>query len=225
MTATTPRPSGAEGRRAASTSLGEEFRFFCRHANPRIQATALAIALVGRLLAGSWGTADAFIVVALLGIQPFFEWVFHVYVLHYRPFTLFGRTIDFELARKHREHHVDPTQVDLIFVPRRSLIIALVVSAAVFLIALPTVSAALTAMATGAAMLLVYEWVHYLIHSRYRPRSRVFRAVWRAHRLHHYKNEEYWFGVTNPAADHVLRTFPDPASVPTSPTARDLDAR
>ena len=54
---------------------------------------------------------------------------------------------------------------------------------------------------------------------------RLFRAIWRAHRLHHFKNEEYWFGVTNPAADMVLRTYPDPGTVPTSPTARDLAAR
>ena len=28
---------------------------------------------------------------------------------------------------------------------------------------------------------------------------RVYRAVWRNHRLHHYKNEHYWFTVTSTA--------------------------
>jgi sterol desaturase/sphingolipid hydroxylase (fatty acid hydroxylase superfamily) len=222
MTATAPTP---DRTRAGSTTLGEEFRFFCSQTNPKIQAATLVLALAARLAVGDWGYGDAVIVAVLLGIQPFFEWVFHVYVLHYRPIRLFGRTIDFELARKHREHHEDPTVVELIFVPLRSLLIATVVIGALYLLLFPTLQGALTAMATSAAMLLVYEWTHYLIHSRYRPKSRLFRYIWRAHRLHHYKNEQYWFGVTNPAADHVLRTFPSPSDVETSPTARDLNAR
>jgi sterol desaturase/sphingolipid hydroxylase (fatty acid hydroxylase superfamily) len=67
-----------------------------------------------------------------------------------------------------------------------------------------------------------YEWSPFLIHSTYVPRSAGFRAVWRAHILHHYKNEQYWFGVTNPVADYVLRTRPAKDAVPTSPTARTL---
>jgi hypothetical protein len=73
-----------------------------------------------------------------------------------------------------------------------------------------------------ATFLFGYEWAHFLIHSTYVPRSAGFRAVWRAHILHHYKNEQYWFGVTNPIADYVLRTHPAKNAVPTSPTARTL---
>lgn len=68
-----------------------------------------------------------------------------------------------------------------------------------------------------------YEWTHYLIHSDYRPRSRMYKAVWRNHRLHHYKNEHYWFTVTTAGtADRLLRTCPDPGDVATSPTAKNL---
>jgi sterol desaturase/sphingolipid hydroxylase (fatty acid hydroxylase superfamily) len=70
-----------------------------------------------------------------------------------------------------------------------------------------------------------YEWVHYLVHSDYRPRSAWFRSVWRNHRLHHYKNEHYWFTVTSAGtADRLFGTYPDPASVQTSPTVRALHA-
>ena len=80
-------------------------------------------------------------------------------------------------------------------------------------------------LVTVAALGLGYEWSHYLIHSDYRPKSRAFRAVWRNHRLHHYKNEHYWFTVTTSGtADRFLRTYPDPAGVATSPTARALHA-
>ena len=221
MTTTAVRPS----RTPAATTLAEEFRFFRRHRNARIEAAAVVAALAARLTVEGWGVGDLVIVVAIMAAQPFFEWTFHLYVLHYRPVTILGRTIDFELARKHRDHHVDPSVVELVFVPLRSLLALMAFTTALALLAFPSTAGAFTALATGGVLLLSYEWMHYLIHSRYRPRTRVFRAIWRAHRLHHFKNEEYWFGVTSPAADVVLRTYPDPGTVPTSPTARDLAAR
>ena len=214
-----------QDRKPAATTLAQEFRFFRGSVNARLEAATVLLALGARLYAGRWGTGDAVIAAVIVAAQPFFEWTFHLYVLHYRPLSIFGRTVDFELARKHREHHVDPSVVELIFVPLRSLILLMIAATALSLWAFPTVAGALTALATGGAILLVYEWMHYLIHSRYRPKTRVFRAIWRAHRLHHFKNEEYWFGVVTPAADVVLRTYPDAGSVPTSPTARDLAAR
>ena len=220
MTATT-----AGVRSTRSTALGDEARFFCRQTNPRLMAGALGVSLCLRVAVGAWGAHDAVAFAALIGVQPFFEWIFHVHVLHYRPVRILGRTIDFELARKHREHHADPTDVALVFVPLRSLLGLMAVFTALALLLAPTPPLALTVISGAAALLLLYEWTHYLIHSRYRPKTRLFRALWRAHRLHHYKNEQYWFGVTNPAADYVLRTAPDPAAVPRSPTARDLAAR
>ena len=46
----------------------------------------------------------------------------------------------------------------------------------------------------------------------------------RAHRLHHFRNERYWFGVTMHLADHVLSTYPGKLDVELSPTARTLGA-
>ena len=76
-----------------------------------------------------------------------------------------------------------------------------------------------------SALGLGYEWTHYLIHSDYKPKTRVYRAIWRNHRQHHFKNEHYWFTVTSSGtADRVLGTYPDPATVATSPTAKNLHA-
>ena len=71
-------------------------------------------------------------------------------------------------------------------------------------------------------MLSAYEWTHFLIHSSYRPRHRVYRSMWRAHRLHHFRNENYWFGVTMHLGDRVLGTFPARDEVPVSQTSRTL---
>ena len=48
------------------------------------------------------------------------------------------------------------------------------------------------------------------------------QALIRNHRLHHFKNEHYWYGVSMLAADRPLRTSPDPESVERSDTARTL---
>ncbi|MDX2168661.1 MAG: fatty acid hydroxylase family protein, partial [Deltaproteobacteria bacterium] len=49
-----------------------------------------------------------------------------------------------------------------------------------------------------------------------------YQRLWRNHRLHHFKNEHYWFGVTMLSGDRLLRTAPAVKDVETSPTARNL---
>ena len=71
-------------------------------------------------------------------------------------------------------------------------------------------------------MLLTYEWTHYLVHAPYRAKTQFFRKRSRNHRLHHFKNEHYWFGVTMKLGDKVLGTYPDERNVELSPTARTL---
>jgi hypothetical protein len=70
----------------------------------------------------------------------------------------------------------------------------------------------------------IYEWTHFLIHTAHRPKSRFYKAIWRNHRLHHFKNEHYWHGITSTVADRVLRTSPDQKDVPRSHTARSLQS-
>ena len=72
---------------------------------------------------------------------------------------------------------------------------------------------------------LGYEWTHYLIHSEYKPKTRIYRAIWRNHRRHHYKNEALLVHSDELGhADRVLGTYPDPAMTPSSPTAKNLHA-
>ena len=83
-------------------------------------------------------------------------------------------------------------------------------------------SVAVTAALAGYALIAVYEWTHFLIHTAVRPRSRHFRAIHRAHRLHHFKNEHHWHGITTTMADRLLGTAPDAREVERSSTARSL---
>ncbi|WP_029109466.1 sterol desaturase family protein [Mycobacterium sp. URHD0025] len=206
-------------------TLGHALREFARHPSPWMIGTALALSAVARSAAGDWQLTDALVPVVMLVAFPFFEWIVHVFVLHWKP-RRFGRiTLDSLLARDHRLHHVDPRDVPLIFIPWRSLLWILPVAVAVALLVFPRLGLGLTFLSFLTVLGLSYEWCHYLIHSDYTPKTRAYRAIWRNHRQHHYKNEHYWFTVTTAGtADRVLRTHPDPATVSTSPTAKNLHA-
>lgn len=210
----------AAGR--APLTLARAARSFLRYPSPRLLAPVTAAAWLARVLLGRWGWWDLGVPAIILGLEPFTEWTVHVYLLHFRPRTFRRWTIDPLAARKHREHHRDPRRPELIFVPFPVLVISLVVGAILYGVLIRNHGLALTAIATSYSMLSAYEWTHYLIHSTYLPKGRIYRYVWRAHRLHHYRNEHYWFGVTVHAADHLLGTFPNKDEVPLSPTARTL---
>jgi hypothetical protein len=114
--------------------------------------------------------------------------------------------------------------VPLVFIPRKALLWVLPAAVAIAVPAFPRLRLGLTYLAVLAVLGLGYR-SHYLIHSGWKPKTSVYHAIWRDHRLHHFKNEHYWFTVTSSGtADRVLRTYPDPASVKTSPTAKNLHA-
>lgn len=198
---------------------------FVRHPSPWVVLSLLVAAVVGRVALGRWSVADAITPAVMLAVFPLFEWTVHVTLLHWRPRRLLGVTIDPLLARDHRRHHADPRDVPLVFIPWRTFFWIVPLTVAVGLLALPSVRSGLTFIAFTGLLGLGYEWTHYLIHTDYVPRSRFYRAIHRNHRLHHFKNEHYWFTVTTSGtADRLLGTYPDPARTATSPTAKALHA-
>ena len=200
----------------------EAFREFVRHPSARLLLALSAGSWLVRLGLGRWGIWDALIPLIILALEPFTEWVIHVVLLHWKPRRVLGRRIDPLIARKHRAHHRDPKDTELVFVPMPVLLPAVTIGAVLYLVLLPTLRLGVTTMAAAYTMFLVYEWTHFLIHSTYRPKTRAYRYVWRAHRLHPFRNERYWFGVTLHVADHLLGTFPEKDAVPASDTARTL---
>lgn len=204
-------------------ALTDASREFWRHPSPWMLATLLVGAAAARVVLGDWRASDLLAPAAFVAVFPLLEWVVHVFVLHWRPRRLGPVVVDTQLARKHREHHAAPRDVPLVFIPWQTLAGLVVAVPALALLAFPRPHQALAFVVTVALAGLVYEWTHFLVHSDYRPRSRAYRAVHRHHRLHHFKNENYWLTVTTAhTADRLLGTDPDPASVPTSPTAKDL---
>lgn len=206
-------------------TLRDAVREFRRHPSPWMIGAVLTGAAVARIILGDWQIGDAVVPLVALAVFPFFEWVVHVFILHWRPRRMGRLTIDSLLARDHRRHHVDPRDIGLIFIPWKALLWVLPLAVAVALLAFPRLGLGLTWLTFVMALGIAYEWSHYLIHSDYKPKSRFYRAIWRNHRQHHFKNEHFWFTVTSSGtADRVLGTYPDPARVTTSPTAKNLHA-
>ena len=205
-------------------TLSDAWREFWKHPSPWMIGATLVAALTARIIVGDWQITDALVLMVMLAAFPFFEWTIHVFILHWRPRRVGALTIDPLLAREHRKHHIDPRNIPLIFIPWKALLWVLL-TVAIALLAFPRLGLGLTYLVFISVLGLGYEWTHYLIHSDYKPKTRVYRAIWRNHRQHHYKNEHYWYTVTSSGtADRVLGTYPDPATTPSSPTAKNLYA-
>jgi hypothetical protein len=227
-----PQPPARDG--SDITSLREAWTEFASKRGPWVIAAASVVALAVRLALGPPTWRDVGAALFILVAYPFGEWAIHVHLLHLRPFDFRGRPVELPTARAHRAHHEDPRSLDLInFSPLEALaVLLLAVPAAAALgdgilalagAALPA-APLVTMLLTGFVLVGAYEWTHFLIHTAHQPRSRYFRSISRNHRLHHYKNEHYWHGITSTVGDRLLRTNPDHADVPRSPTARSLHA-
>ena len=189
-------------------------------AAPRYLMAAVVVLVGFRAVVGGGAWTDLALIAVLVIIQPFVEWLIHVHVLHAPPRTFLGVTVD--PGADHRAHHRRPHDLTILFFSLPHVIGGQVAFALIFAAALRSVPLVLTGVTTVTVLSLYYEWNHLIAHTAYRPHTRYFRGIWRAHRLHHFKSEHYWYGITNTIADRVLHTFPDKASVPTSPTAQDL---
>ncbi len=70
--------------------------------------------------------------------------------------------------------------------------------------------------------ILHYEWVHYIAHIPYAPRTKLGRFIKQYHLRHHFISEKHWFGVSNPTLDGVFGTWRGPDASEKSATTREL---
>lgn len=174
----------------------------------------------------AFGTALALgeigLALAVVAYWPVQEWWMHRWLLHAPPLRIGTRTIEPSFARMHREHHRRPDHLPLVFLPPSHVLGALAVFTGLAWLLTRDAGWTCTFMVAAAASTLLYEWTHFLTHTRYVPRGRLYRRIWKHHRLHHFKHEGYWFAFTVPWIDRWLGTGPDPAQVERSAHARTL---
>jgi hypothetical protein len=104
-----------------------------------------------------------------------------------------------------------PAELDGVLIPRYAVLIFIpLIALTVWALSFPIhpvlggdrIAHAATGLLVSYVILGAYEWCHFLIHTPYRPHGWYYRTIWRGHRLHRYKNEHYWFGVTSTIGDH-----------------------
>ncbi len=212
------------------TTKGETLRTFLRIDSARIVAAFVTVLLILRLALGSWSRGDVIIAIVTLLLVGVFEWVVHLFLLHAPEDSI--RMTKLGTGTGHREHHLDPTHLGHLLLARNDAALFSVMFAAfsaswsiplMWLTGSPILAPYVTAYLLASIGLLHYEWTHLLVHTKYRPKSRYYKRLARHHRLHHYRNEHYWLGVTSNLGDRILRTLPaEKSDVPLSDTARTL---
>lgn len=227
MTAAPRHPT----RSTELTTWAETIRAFVRMGSPLVLLAVVGFTMAVRLLVGQW-TWSAVVVVAITVVftGPV-EWAIHLFLLHCPAdsfrFTKIGAGVS------HRQHHLDPPDLNhlvlyahhaAIFVVLLSMVSAAWSAALATSFGWPLWPSVLTAVLAAQISLLHYEWTHLISHTTYRPRARYYATKARYHRLHHYRNERYWLGVTSNVGDRLLGSLPrSKGAVPLSPTARSLD--
>jgi hypothetical protein len=211
-------------------------RAFFGQGSPRVITVVVALELGARLAVGRWSWVDGLVLVVTAAAAGMVEWVLHLHLLHAPEDAWTTRTLG--TGNGHRRHHLDPPDLDWLLLTRGDAIVfSILIAVLTTLWVVPAMlvlgwladdvgvlAPALTAILCATVALAHYEWTHLLEHSSYRPRTRYYRRLARNHRLHHFRNERYWLGITSNLGDRLMSTLPDhPREVPLSETARTLD--
>jgi len=151
------------------------------------------------------------------------EYLIHRFLFHMKtpenPFLLKM------IKRLHYDHHVDPKDLKLLFLPLWFSLPNFAISSVIFYLITTNLQLTAAFILGLMAYFLYYEWTHYVAHRPIQPISKVGDNIKKAHLWHHYKNENYWFGVTHMTVDRTLGTYKNHREVERSETARNLEER
>ena len=145
---------------------------FLRHGS----VAAIVAGVVAELLAWLLGALILEPVPILLGALLFYlsEYGMHRFAFHAPPLSWpLGRKLQHRL---HYDHHVEPNRLDLLFLPIWFLVPNLALAAGLFALFFGT-QGAVSALLGMMLAILHYEWVHYVAHIPYQPRTRLGRWI------------------------------------------------
>jgi hypothetical protein len=203
-------------------TLWQAWKLFCSFFWEQMLLAGVVISCAIRLYFGQWHWADLLIALLILAVFPFQEYFIHMFFLHRPPFKIFGQQRESLAALVHRVHHRDPWHMERAINPPVAVVMYAVGLPILFFPFLPRPQA-MTGVAGSWVALFVYEWIHLLIHTSHAPKNWLYKRIWRNHRLHHFKNEHYWYNVSTYGIDLLFHTAPASSEVPTSPTCLTLD--
>jgi len=193
-------------------------REFWRHGSNFALLLILAASLIAWV--GGWvAFASGFFLVGAL-LFYLTEYSTHRFLFHAAP-SRFGWLRYFQ-HRLHYDHHVEPSRLDLLFLPLWYVLPNLALTAGLLGLVLRNGGQVASLVLGAMFALLYYEWVHLIAHLPYVPKTAAGRWMKRYHLRHHFVNEQLWFGVSNPLMDVLYRTYRDRSGGARSTTARVL---
>jgi Na+/melibiose symporter-like transporter len=197
------------------------FASFWRHGSNTVLLLA-AVVLIGLFATHVLAFGVTLIVAVAIGALVFFvsEYTTHRFLLHSTP-----SANAFVLKLQHRlhyDHHVEPARLDLLFLPLWFAIPVAALTLAIYFAITRNWDTSAALLLGSVLGLLWYEWVHYVAHIPYVPKTAFGRWIKKYHLWHHFKNEQMWFGVTNPSMDFVGRTYARVEDVDRSGSTRVL---
>lgn len=140
-----------------------------------------------------------------IAISALFFWTFFEYIAHRYIFHLISEKESLQKFAyiMHGNHHHFPKDRSRLFMPPVPSLIIVVVLFGVFYLVLNKYA---FAFYPGFVLgWLLYASMHYLIHA-IEPPFKFLQPIWRNHHLHHYRNENLGFGVSNTLWDYVFNT-------------------
>lgn len=124
----------------------------------------------------------------------------------------------------HYGHHEEPNDIPLIFAPILSVIILFAAMFGICLLLTFNLGIATTFLFGVIIYYLHYEWMHLGHHiPGYKHIFPWSNSLKTAHQLHHYRNENYWWGITNSIGDKILGTYKTHKDVPMSKSIKHIN--
>ena len=156
-------------------------------------------------------------------LAPFAEWLLHKYVLHASYDQTNEAVVDY-MEKLHVGHHREPQRVEYYFAPLSAGLTLPLGFFFIILILSQKLTLAISFSLSITLYFLFYEWIHLAHHiDEYRPKTPWGKRLKKAHKWHHFKNENYWWGITSALGDHLLKTFPEPQDISKSETVLNLE--
>ncbi|MCF6767376.1 sterol desaturase family protein [Thiotrichales bacterium 19S11-10] len=155
-------------------------------------------------------------------IAPFYEWYAHKFLLHARLSSRFNWLKQFQM-KLHHLHHRYPHKLEHQFAPPLAILIHLIQTYLLFTVIAFSFEIALVPFTVSILYYLFYEWMHLAHHHKtYKPKTKLGYKIRQAHMRHHFYNENYCWGITNPLADLIFGTFKLRDNINKSPTTHHI---
>ena len=200
--------------------MQEVFKTYFRHKSIIIYYL-IAISLCAYLIKSGALVKYFYTFIALI-LAPIFEWIVHKYFLHIN-FKFKNKYLKNFFYKVHEGHHEYPSDKELVFAP-------FIIGISVPLIFLgigfgitKNIELSLTLAFYSLCYYCYYEWIHLAHHTEsYIPITKRGKILKKHHTYHHFKNENYWWGVTTILGDIILKTNPKQNKIKRSGNTKNI---